>query len=77
VASEAPIVALVKPQFEVGKGRVGKGGIVRDAALHDEAVNGVIEAASALGYACEGRVSSPIEGTHGNKEFFVLLRPSG
>jgi 23S rRNA (cytidine1920-2'-O)/16S rRNA (cytidine1409-2'-O)-methyltransferase len=77
LARGAPIVALVKPQFEVGKDRVGKGGIVRDPALHDEAVDGVIAAAAELGRACRGSVASPIEGAHGNREFFVLLEADG
>ena len=73
LAGAAPIVALVKPQFEVGKGRVGKGGVVRDALLHEEAVTGVIDAASELGLSCVARMPSPITGTQGNQEFFVLL----
>lgn len=76
LADGAPIVALVKPQFEVGKGRVGKGGVVRDPALHAEAVDGVVAAASSLGLRCDASVESTVPGTEGNREFFVLLRRS-
>jgi 23S rRNA (cytidine1920-2'-O)/16S rRNA (cytidine1409-2'-O)-methyltransferase len=75
LARGAPIVALVKPQFEVGKGRVGKGGIVRDPQLHEEAVAGVVEKAASLGLGCAATMPSPVPGTEGNVEFFVLLRP--
>jgi 23S rRNA (cytidine1920-2'-O)/16S rRNA (cytidine1409-2'-O)-methyltransferase len=74
LAGDAPIVALVKPQFEVGKGRVGKGGVVRDPQLHEEAVAGVIEKAESLGLRCEARFDSPLPGAEGNREFFVRLR---
>ena len=77
LASSAPIVALVKPQFEVGRGRVGKGGVVRDAELHREAVESVIAAAAELGWRCEAELPSPITGAQGNREFFILLRRSG
>jgi 23S rRNA (cytidine1920-2'-O)/16S rRNA (cytidine1409-2'-O)-methyltransferase len=74
LAGGAPIVALVKPQFEVGKGRVGKGGVVRDPALHAEAVAGVVEKAESIGVRCGASFESPVPGTEGNREFFVLLR---
>jgi 23S rRNA (cytidine1920-2'-O)/16S rRNA (cytidine1409-2'-O)-methyltransferase len=74
LAGEAPIVALVKPQFEVGKGRVGKGGVVRDPALHDEAVAGVVTKAESIGWGCDGSFTSPVPGAEGNLEFFVHLR---
>lgn len=73
LAGTAPIVALVKPQFEVGKGRVGKGGIVRDPALWTEAVDGVIAVATSLGRRCIAHVPSAITGAQGNQEFFVHL----
>lgn len=76
VAGGAPVVALVKPQFEVGRARVGSGGVVRDRALHDEAVSGVIEAAESIGLRCVARVQSPLLGAEGNKEFFVHLERS-
>jgi 23S rRNA (cytidine1920-2'-O)/16S rRNA (cytidine1409-2'-O)-methyltransferase len=68
------VVALVKPQFEVGKGRVGKGGIVREPELHREAVDGVLASARACGFTPAGEVDSPITGADGNREFLVWLR---
>jgi 23S rRNA (cytidine1920-2'-O)/16S rRNA (cytidine1409-2'-O)-methyltransferase len=76
LAGDAPIVALVKPQFEVGKGRVGKGGVVRDDVLRAEAVAGVVARAETLGLSCDQRFESPVPGAEGNVEFFVLLRRS-
>jgi 23S rRNA (cytidine1920-2'-O)/16S rRNA (cytidine1409-2'-O)-methyltransferase len=64
------MVILVKPQFEVGKGQVGKGGIVRDVELHQQACRRVEEAVQAAGYAT-GLIPSPILGTEGNKEFLL------
>lgn len=71
VSAPARIVALVKPQFEVGKGRVGKGGVVRDPALHREAVDGVRVAAREIGLVEIGAVESPLLGPKGNREFFL------
>ena len=68
------VVALVKPQFEVGKGQVGKGGVVRDAALRESAIAGVIASASALGLECRARLTSPITGPAGNVEELVHLQ---
>lgn len=67
------IVALVKPQFEAGREQVGKGGIVRDEAVRAETVEKVIDAATALGLECVGRMESPIQGAKGNVEFLVHL----
>jgi 23S rRNA (cytidine1920-2'-O)/16S rRNA (cytidine1409-2'-O)-methyltransferase len=68
------ILALVKPQFEVGKGRVGKGGVVRDPALQQEAVAQVAEAARGLGlWASEG-FAAPLKGPKGNQEWFLHLK---
>ena len=67
------IIALIKPQFEVGKGEVGKGGIVRDPAAHAKAVEGVRQAAEELGLMVSGVCESPISGADGNKEFLILL----
>lgn len=67
------IIALIKPQFEVGKGEVGKGGIVRDPAAHERAVEGVRQAALGLGLSVEGLCDSPIKGADGNREFLILL----
>ena len=70
-SSEA--LLLVKPQFEVGKERVGKGGVVRDPAAHCDAIRGVLESAGALGWAAYGLVASPITGPAGNHEYLLWL----
>jgi 23S rRNA (cytidine1920-2'-O)/16S rRNA (cytidine1409-2'-O)-methyltransferase len=67
------LAILVKPQFEVGRGQVGKGGIVRDPALHEEAVAKVSQAVQALGFGTEV-MDSPILGAEGNKEFLLYGR---
>jgi len=67
-------VALVKPQFEVGREKVGKGGIVRSAEDQQESVDRIIQAGELLGLKCEGTCESPITGREGNREFFVLFR---
>ena len=71
---EADFVVLVKPQFEVGKGRVGAGGVVRDPGLRAEAVASVAAAAAALGLGVAGLTSSPLPGPSGNVEYFLWLR---
>jgi len=76
-AAEAFLVALVKPQFEVGRGEVGKGGIVRDARLHEEVcarIRGFI--AGLPGWRVLGIIASPIEGADGNKEFLIAAERS-
>jgi 23S rRNA (cytidine1920-2'-O)/16S rRNA (cytidine1409-2'-O)-methyltransferase len=70
------VVVLIKPQFEVGKGEVGKGGIVRDPGKHLSALRSVVSAASALGFGVRGACPSPITGAEGNREFFLHLAPS-
>jgi len=70
----AEIVALVKPQFEVGKGAVGKGGIVRDPKLHDEVLKRMELLAAELGAELLGICDSPITGADGNREFLMGLR---
>jgi 23S rRNA (cytidine1920-2'-O)/16S rRNA (cytidine1409-2'-O)-methyltransferase len=69
-----PIVALVKPQFEVGKGEVGKGGVVRDEAKRRGAVDKVVAFARARGFEVVGEVESPILGPAGNVEYLLLVR---
>lgn len=71
LASHADLMVLVKPQFEVGKGQVGKGGIVRDAAQHQEAVSKVSRHLLELGFRHLASVESPILGAEGNREFFI------
>jgi 23S rRNA (cytidine1920-2'-O)/16S rRNA (cytidine1409-2'-O)-methyltransferase len=72
--SGTDLVALVKPQFEVGPGRVGKGGIVRDGAARAEAVAGVRRFLEAAGWRVQGEAESPIAGGDGNVEFLVWAR---
>lgn len=71
--SEGEIIILVKPQFEVGRAQVGKGGIVRDPELHKAACAKVREAAEALGFHT-ALTPSPIPGTEGNQEFLLHAR---
>ena len=75
LAPRADVLVLVKPQFEVGRAQVGRGGIVKDEALHAQAVQGVAEAAQALGYGVRGACPSPVPGAEGNREFFLRLVP--
>lgn len=70
----ADVVALVKPQFEASRGEVGKGGIVRDAAVRRRAVDEVARAAAAAGFTVAGETESPITGADGNVEYFLHLR---
>lgn len=67
------IVALIKPQFEVGPGRVGKGGVVRDEGLHQEVIQSIKELAQELGLTVGGVIESPILGPKGNREFLIYL----
>jgi 23S rRNA (cytidine1920-2'-O)/16S rRNA (cytidine1409-2'-O)-methyltransferase len=75
VAPDADVVVLVKPQFEVGRQQVGRGGLVRDPALHRQALGDVATAAQATGYGVRGACASPITGAEGNREFFLHLVP--
>jgi 23S rRNA (cytidine1920-2'-O)/16S rRNA (cytidine1409-2'-O)-methyltransferase len=77
-APGAVLIALVKPQFEVGKGRVGKGGVVRDPDLHREVCDAVAAWLGARpGWRVEGLVESPIRGPEGNIEFLICGRKCG
>jgi 23S rRNA (cytidine1920-2'-O)/16S rRNA (cytidine1409-2'-O)-methyltransferase len=67
------VVALIKPQFEVGKGKVGKGGIVREPAHRAAAVATVVEAATGLGWIHHGTTESPIHGADGNIEYLAYF----
>jgi 23S rRNA (cytidine1920-2'-O)/16S rRNA (cytidine1409-2'-O)-methyltransferase len=73
LGEDGEVLALVKPQFEVGKGMVGKGGIVRDELLRAEAVRGVREGAERTGFRGRGVYESPVPGQKGNKEYFLYL----
>jgi 23S rRNA (cytidine1920-2'-O)/16S rRNA (cytidine1409-2'-O)-methyltransferase len=70
---DGEIIALVKPQFEVGKGEVGKGGVVRDPHQHGRAIRKVVGSAGGLGMQVRGLCASPILGAKGNREFFLYL----
>jgi 23S rRNA (cytidine1920-2'-O)/16S rRNA (cytidine1409-2'-O)-methyltransferase len=74
LAAGADAVVLVKPQFEAGREEVGKGGVVRDPAVHARVVAEVAAAASALGLLPVATTESPITGSEGNREFFLHLR---
>jgi len=67
------IIALVKPQFEVGRGNVGKGGVVRDPAQHAQVLDDLEAFATAQGLTVRARHESPIQGPAGNREFFLVL----
>jgi 23S rRNA (cytidine1920-2'-O)/16S rRNA (cytidine1409-2'-O)-methyltransferase len=77
LSAPGEVVALVKPQFEVGKGAVGKGGVVRDPEQHRQVLNQIIAFAHTLGYVVLGQIPSPIAGAKGNREFLLYLRPNG
>jgi 23S rRNA (cytidine1920-2'-O)/16S rRNA (cytidine1409-2'-O)-methyltransferase len=70
----ADLVLLVKPQFEVGKGQVGRGGIVKDPVLHVQALEKVIDCLDDVGLGVQAVCDSPITGAKGNREFFVWAR---
>jgi 23S rRNA (cytidine1920-2'-O)/16S rRNA (cytidine1409-2'-O)-methyltransferase len=70
----ADVIALVKPQFEVGKGQVGKGGVVKDAQLHRQVLGSLRDFFESTGLSLQGEIPSPILGPKGNKEFLVFLR---
>ncbi|MCI1901740.1 MAG: TlyA family RNA methyltransferase [Bifidobacteriaceae bacterium] len=73
-APRAEIVLLVKPQFEVGKGNLGKDGIVTDTRLREESLETVKNCATEQGLSVVAQTVSPIEGTHGNVEYLLWLR---
>lgn len=68
------ILCLIKPQFEVGKGEVGKGGVVKDPILHKKVIERISKFSEDLGLKVIGVVESPLLGPKGNKEFFIYLR---
>jgi len=73
-APGADLIALVKPQFEVGPARVGKGGVVKDEAARQDALQGVIGFLEAAGWRVLGSVESPVEGADGNREYLLHAR---
>jgi len=74
VTAGADLLLMVKPQFEVGKERLGKGGVVRDPALRLQAIGQVAEHAARAGYGVRGVCASPLPGPSGNVEYFLWLR---
>lgn len=72
--ADADFLLMVKPQFEVGRADVGKGGVVRDPALWATAVQSVVDRAADMGLGLAGVAASPLPGPAGNREFFVWLR---
>jgi 23S rRNA (cytidine1920-2'-O)/16S rRNA (cytidine1409-2'-O)-methyltransferase len=75
LAPAASVLCLVKPQFEVGRAQVGRGGVVRDDGLRRAAVDRVAGIAAGLGYTEVGRAESRLPGPRGNREVFLWLRP--
>lgn len=76
LSADAWLIALIKPQFEVGRGLVGKGGIVRDENLHQQVVAQVRQLAETLGCRVVGVIDSPVLGSKGNREFLMCLQRS-
>jgi 23S rRNA (cytidine1920-2'-O)/16S rRNA (cytidine1409-2'-O)-methyltransferase len=77
LTTDGEAVALVKPQFEIGKGLVGKGGVVRDAAHHRTVVSRVARFCVLHGWHVRGVTASPLKGPKGNREFFLHLTRAG
>lgn len=77
LSEDGDLVALVKPQFEAGKGRVGKRGVVREPSVHEDVLNDVVSAAGDAGLIVRGLTFSPITGPEGNIEFWVWLSRHG
>jgi 23S rRNA (cytidine1920-2'-O)/16S rRNA (cytidine1409-2'-O)-methyltransferase len=74
ITPDGVILALIKPQFELERGDVNRGGLVLDPALHERAKMKITEFVQRLGHAVEGIAPSAILGTEGNQEFFACLR---
>jgi 23S rRNA (cytidine1920-2'-O)/16S rRNA (cytidine1409-2'-O)-methyltransferase len=70
------IIALIKPQFEVGRGEVGKGGVVRDSEKHREVIDAIKSVAEDLGLEVKGVTESPLLGPRGNREFLIFMLKS-
>jgi len=76
IKRDGDIIALIKPQFEVGKGDVGKGGVVKDTKKHEEVIDKIASFALSLALQVIGIIESPLLGPKGNKEFFIYLKKS-
>ena len=77
LGEDGQLVALVKPQFEAGKGRVGKRGVVRDPAVHEDVLRATVDAAQEGGLVVRGLAYSPIKGPQGNIEFWMWAARTG
>jgi 23S rRNA (cytidine1920-2'-O)/16S rRNA (cytidine1409-2'-O)-methyltransferase len=77
VEPRGEILSLIKPQFEVGPALVGKGGVVRDPALHAAVIEDITASAWDMGLEVRGTVESPLPGPKGNKEFFIYVKKKG
>ncbi len=71
--SSVSLLVLIKPQFELSRNLVPRGGVVRDCSLHDRAINDVVDYAASLGLNCRGVVKSPVKGNKGNQEFLACF----
>lgn len=74
ILNDAFILALIKPQFEVGRHQVGKGGVVRDPSLHQEVIHDLSNHFECMDWTVVGHMASPILGPKGNREFFIYLK---
>ena len=72
-SDRSELLVLVKPQFEVGKDKVGKGGVVRDHSLHAEAIQGVVNESKKYGWYPKGLIASPLKGPAGNQEYLLWM----
>lgn len=77
MGKEAEMVCLIKPQFEAGREKVGKKGVVRDKGVHREVIRAVMEHAAGLGFSILGLDHSPIRGPEGNIEYLLYLKKEG
>ena len=71
------VIALIKPQFEAGKERVGKNGVVRDPAVHEDVIQQVLAVAEEQGFFVAGLTFSPVKGPKGNIEYLLYLKLQG
>lgn len=77
LAEDGALIALIKPQFEAGKGRVGKNGVVRDPAVHEDVIRTVLTVAEEQGFFPAGLTFSPVKGPKGNIEYLLYLKVQG
>ena len=73
LSQSGSVAALIKPQFEAGREKVGRKGVVRDPAVHEEVINHVLDFAAETGFSCAGLTFSPITGPEGNIEYLAYL----